>query len=93
MEGNFKVEESRTYQFTQQQQQTAAIPEVQPMNPGAANSGVSADDTEFETPSIVGISSLPGTKATVIPASNGFYEKYVNNNKKSSGKPIREWYV
>ena len=110
VEGNFKVEEStnvvnrtRTYQFQQNQNSSGqqhtnnsasasivAPAETTPLNPD----GSDQNDTGFETPSIVGISNMPGTKATVIPASNGFYEKYVNNNgKKNGGKPIREWYV
>ena len=104
VEGNFKVEESvRTYQFQQnlhnsQPNNSAtlnsaqAVAETTPLNPPDGEQSV---DTGFETPSIVGISNLPGTKATVIPASNGFYEKYVNNNggKSKNGKPVREWYV
>ena len=103
VEGNFKVDESnttRTYQFQQNsnavnsQHNNSAIvaAETTPLNPEGATD---TNDTGFETPSIVGISNLPGTKATVIPASNGFYEKYVNNNasKQKNGKPVREWYV
>ncbi len=97
VEGNFKVEEtSRTYQFAQQPLNGAS---QQPPNPSndlltpLNGGGPPSNDEDFETPSIVGISPLPGAKATVIPASNGFYEKYVNNNKKNNGKPVREWYV
>ena len=107
VEGNFKVEESTrtTYQFQQNSHNlsqqghnnsgtlnsTQAVAETTPLDPN----GDQNNDTGFETPSIVGISTLPGTKATVIPASNGFYEKYVNNNgrKKNGGKAVREWYV
>lgn len=89
-EQSFKVEqnvaaENRTYQFAQNQQQQKNSELLTPLNQAPTEV-----DTGFETPSIVGINNLPGTKATVIPASNGFYEKYVNNNKK---KPVREWYV
>ena len=109
MEESTNVNRTRTYQFQQNQNQNSAsnsqnhtnnsasasviggAGETTPLNPGNGETG---DDTGFETPSIVGISNMPGTKATVIPASNGFYEKYVNNNgKKNGGKPIREWYV
>ena len=107
VEGNFKVEESTrtTYQFQQNSHNlsqqghnnsgtlnsTQAVAETTPLDPN----GDQSNDTGFETPSIVGISTMPGTKATVIPASNGFYEKYVNNNgrKKNGGKAVREWYV
>ena len=87
-------EETRTYQF-QAQPQMPAQPPVQPqtVTNGTVTPSVNGDDTGFETPSIVGISTLPGAKATVIPAGNGFYDKYVNNNKKNNGKPVREWYV
>lgn len=102
VEGNFKVdtngsENRTTYQFQQQQNVDLLTPlngaSSAPVNNVAAAAAGPADD--FETPSIVGISNLPGTKATVIPASNGFYEKYVNNNQKknANGKPVREWYV
>lgn len=91
-EGGYKVDETtRTYQFTAPP--TAGVSSNNPPL-SVATPSVNGDDTGFETPSIVGISTLPGTKATVIPAGNGFYEKYVNNNKKSTnGKPVREWYV
>lgn len=90
VEGAYKVDESRTYQF-------AATPQMPP-NPQmmTATPSVTGDDTGFETPSIVGISTIPGTKATVTPAGNGFYEKYVvngGNKKNNSGKPVKEWYV
>ena len=94
VENNYKVDETaRTYQFAASggpgQTLTAGLGV-----PAALTPSMNDDDTEFETPSIVGISNVPGTKATVTPAGNGFYEKYVNNNKKSnSGKAVREWYV
>ena len=83
-------EETRTYQFQAQPQEPLRPPTV---TNGTITPSVNGDDTGFETPSIVGISAVPGAKATVIPAGNGFYEKYVNNNKKNNGKPVREWYV
>ena len=93
-ENTLKVDESaRTYQFAPAG--GPGLPTSSSVGGGVnsvATPSVNGDD--FETPSIVGISNVPGTKATVTPASNGFYEKYVNNNKKNnSGKPVREWYV
>ena len=101
-ENNYKVDETaRTYQFaaTGGPGLSAGTPASASVAggglPPALTPSMNGDDTGFETPSIVGISNVPGTKATVTPAGNGFYEKYVNNNQKknSSGKPVREWYV
>lgn len=83
-------EETRTYQFQAQPQEPLRPPTV---TNGTITPSINGDDTGFETPSIVGISAVPGAKATVLPAGNGFYDKYVNNNKKNNGKPVREWYV
>ncbi len=97
-EGAYKVDESRTYQFTPAPtvgvNPTATLTSNRP--PITTPSVV--DDTGFETPSIVGISNIPGTKATVTPAAKGFYDKYVVNNNQTNGtsgkkKPVREWYV
>ena len=106
-EGAYKVEESRTYQFATAPT-VGVIPAGGTVVPGSTSIlGVgnrppittpSMDDTGFETPSIVGVSNVPGAKATVTPAGNGFYEKYVVNNNQNNGtsgkkKPVREWYV
>ena len=104
VENNYKVEEtSRTYQFAASGGPGALtappVPTTAPIIGPPSTAGPptltpSVDgDTEFETPSIVGISNIPGTKATVTPAGNGFYEKYVNNNKKNNSGKVREWYV